>query len=50
VTAIVADAVKDDEFMQLFKRAITVELSNLAELREKAEALGGLSSLISDAT
>jgi RNA-directed DNA polymerase len=38
VTAIVADAVKDDEFMQLFKRAITVELSNLAELREKAEA------------
>jgi RNA-directed DNA polymerase len=38
VTGIVADAVQDDEFMQLFKSAITVELSNLADLREKAEA------------
>jgi len=38
VTAFVADVVQDDEFMQLFKSAITVELSNLAELREKAEA------------
>ena len=38
VTAIVANAVQDDEFMQLFKSAIAVELSNLAELREKAEA------------
>lgn len=38
VSSIVADVVRDEEFMQLFKDAITVELSNLAELREKADA------------
>ena len=38
VTAIVANAVQGEQFMQLFKSAIAVELSNLAELREKADA------------
>jgi len=38
VSTIVADAVRDNEFMELFERAITIELSNLAELREKATA------------
>ena len=38
VTPIVAQAVRDEDFMKLFERAITVELSNLAELRERAEA------------
>lgn len=38
VSGIIADAVRDEEFMRLFERAITVELSNLAELREKADA------------
>jgi len=36
VTAIVADAVNDEEFLAFFRKAIDVELSNLAELREKA--------------
>jgi retron-type reverse transcriptase len=38
VTTIVADAVKDDEFMDFFRKAIAVELSNMAELREKSDA------------
>jgi RNA-directed DNA polymerase len=33
----VAEAVEDDEFMLLFDEAIKVELSNLIELREKAQ-------------
>lgn len=36
VTAVIEDAVMDGEFMSLFKKAIAVELSNLADLREKA--------------
>ena len=38
VRTIVASAVDDDEFMNLFDSAIRVELSNLAALREKASA------------
>ena len=38
VTEIIAAAVPDDDFVDLFKRAIAVELSNMAELREKANA------------
>jgi hypothetical protein len=38
VTAIVAKAVQDKEFMTLFSKAIAVELSNIAELRERADA------------
>src|SRR5208337_5315403 len=38
VTDIVAKAVNDDEFVDLFPRAITVELENLAQLREQANA------------
>ena len=38
VTQIIAKAVEDDEFMELFKRAITVELENMAQLREHANA------------
>jgi RNA-directed DNA polymerase len=38
VTDIVANAVQDDQFMSLFRKAINVELSNMAELREKANA------------
>jgi retron-type reverse transcriptase len=38
VTAVIRDAVQDPEFINLFERAIAVELSNLAELREKASA------------
>lgn len=38
VSTIVAEAVQDSDFMKLFERAIAVELSNLAELREKADA------------
>jgi len=38
VTKIIADAVRDEQFMQLFERAIQVELSNMAQLREKADA------------
>jgi hypothetical protein len=37
VRKIVAEAVQDDEFMTLFDEAIKVELSNLVELREKAQ-------------
>ncbi|WKW49902.1 reverse transcriptase domain-containing protein [Rhodomicrobium lacus] len=36
VSDIVSSAVDDEEFMDLFRRAIHVELSNLTELREKA--------------
>ena len=36
VTRIIADVIKDDEFVSLFRGAIKVELSNLAQLREKA--------------
>ena len=36
VTAIVAEAVKDDEFVEFFGQAISVELENLAALRENA--------------
>jgi retron-type reverse transcriptase len=38
VTDVVGDAVQDPEFMELFKHAIAVELSNMAELREKVDA------------
>lgn len=38
VTAIVAKAVVDPAFMLLFDQAIKVELSNLIELREKADS------------
>lgn len=38
VTRIIADAVKDAEFVAFFEKAIAVELSNMAELREKAAA------------
>lgn len=38
VTKIVSSAVQDDQFMALFSKAINVELSNMAELREKADA------------
>jgi RNA-directed DNA polymerase len=37
VRGIVAGAIGDDAFMKLFDDAIKVELSNMAELREKAE-------------
>lgn len=37
VTKIVRDATGDDEFTEFFKKAITVELANMAELREKAQ-------------
>ena len=38
VTAIVADATQEPEFIELFTQAITVELENLASLREHAAA------------
>jgi RNA-directed DNA polymerase len=38
VTNIVANAVQDATFMELFRNAIHVELSNMADLREKADA------------
>lgn len=38
VISIVADAVNDTAFMELFERAIAVELSNMAKLKEKADA------------
>jgi RNA-directed DNA polymerase len=38
VVPTVAAAVGDDDFMALFEQAIDVELSNMAELREKANA------------
>jgi RNA-directed DNA polymerase len=38
VTEIVAKAVADDEFTELFSRAIAVELENMAQLREHAKA------------
>ena len=38
MTKIVMDAVKDQEFIDLFTRAITVELENMAQLREAANA------------
>lgn len=38
VTALVANATNDPEFMNLFVQAITVELENMASLRERAEA------------
>lgn len=38
VTQIVESAVKDEEFMELFSRAIAVELDNMAQLREDAAA------------
>jgi RNA-directed DNA polymerase len=38
VTEIVAQAVEDPEFLELFKRAIAVELENMAQLREHANA------------
>ena len=38
VTDIVAGIVNDNEFMELFQEAIHVELSNMADLREKANA------------
>ncbi|MBC8036934.1 MAG: RNA-dependent DNA polymerase [Rhizobiales bacterium] len=38
VTKIVANAVNEREFMELFTRAITVELENMAQLREHAHA------------
>jgi RNA-directed DNA polymerase len=37
VSDIVSEAVGDDEFMSLFRQAIHVELSNLAQLREHAD-------------
>ncbi|NML72766.1 RNA-dependent DNA polymerase [Rhizobium sp. S-51] len=37
VTEIISSAVKDDEFVKLFRAAINVELENLAQLREKAK-------------
>ena len=37
VSDIIAGAVKDDEFMSLFRQAIHVELSNLAQLRQNAD-------------
>jgi RNA-directed DNA polymerase len=37
VTEIVQKATGDDEFTSFFRKAINVELSNLAELRQKAE-------------
>ena len=45
VTKIIADAIHDDEFVAFFGKAITVELSNMAELRQLAaefpiEAIG----------
>jgi len=36
VTTIVSDATKEPQFIDLFSRAITVELANLASLRERA--------------
>jgi RNA-directed DNA polymerase len=36
VTKIIAEAVKDDELISLFRSAIDVELSNMAQLRDKA--------------
>jgi retron-type reverse transcriptase len=38
VEKIVAGAVSDEEFMRLFRSAISVELSNMVELRERADA------------
>src|ERR1019366_1511991 len=38
VTVIVAKAVNDQEFVDLFVRAITVELENMSQLREQANA------------
>ena len=38
VTKIVANAVQDRDFIQLFSQAIAVELENLAELRDQASA------------
>ena len=38
VTEIVSKAVEDQEFVELFKRAIAVELENMAQLREHAKA------------
>ena len=38
VTDVVSKAVEDDEFMELFTQAITVELENMAQLREHANA------------
>lgn len=38
VTDIVAKAVNDQEFVDLFTRAITVELENMSQLREQANA------------
>lgn len=38
VTDIVKEAVKDQEFVELFTRAIAVELENMAQLREHANA------------
>jgi RNA-directed DNA polymerase len=38
VTAIVASAVDDEDFVELFKKAIAVELENMAQLREHANA------------
>jgi RNA-directed DNA polymerase len=38
VTDVVGGAVEDDEFMELFTQAITVELENMAQLREHAHA------------
>lgn len=38
VTDIVTEAVKDKEFVELFARAIAVELENMAQLREHANA------------
>jgi RNA-directed DNA polymerase len=37
VTKMVADATQDSEFVELFKRAITVELENLADLAADAD-------------
>jgi reverse transcriptase-like protein len=38
VTQLVADAIDDEEFLTLFKSAIKVELENMAQLRENANA------------
>lgn len=38
VTKIVADAVQDDQLLSLFREAIHVELSNMAELKQKSSA------------
>jgi RNA-directed DNA polymerase len=38
VTTIVSNAVDDPEFLELFKQAISVELENMAQLREHARA------------